>query len=602
MLSSTYAARTSQQESDAAAPQNTQIPGDSTPLVQVVANLPEDDTEKNESEPPGETEFPPSLPLFAEPLAPFSTATVLAEIETMQKYLGQYASIQSPNDLLQYLFQTSVMERNPNAAILSLAIDPALPEATQRYYLYKWSYIVERLQDTAPNDFPEDLSTATFPFTTGRGETFELEFVKDARGCWKISPATLLKTNTIFREILGNLPIRNHFKMTNVPVWMFQIFGGLTYLQWAILCIGLLIGFIAYWILQWTLYLFALAYTKVMNKNATKPSRTTWRHVASVVMVFVWYRVYTFVVSDPEWTTMAYYACATFIVIVLALISLKIVDWTSGVLRAHFKAKNSRNDDLVVPLYSRSMKALILCTGTITLSTVFELPVIGVVSGLGIGGVAIAFAAKETIGNFFGSVTVLADRPFMIGDWIVVGDIEGTVEAVGMRSTRIRTFYNSVVTIPNNNLTTAVIDNMGQRVYRRYRTYLRLQHNTCPDRIVAFCEGVREIIRQNEFTRKDVIWAHLSELKESSIDVMVTMFFIVPDTESEHREKGNILSNILRLAKAMDIRFAYPTQTVYIHAGENGENTVLPGDDPLEAGQAATVRVMNAEYPLKKAA
>ena len=73
-------------------------------------------------------------------------------------------------------------------------------------------------------------------------------------------------------------------------------------------------------------------------------------------------------------------------------------------------------------------------------------------AGLGIGGIGFAFAARDTLGNFFGSLTVVVDRPFQVGDWVVIGDVEGTVEDVGFRSSRIRTFYNSLVTIPNGNL------------------------------------------------------------------------------------------------------------------------------------------------------
>ena len=118
------------------------------------------------------------------------------------------------------------------------------------------------------------------------------------------------------------------------------------------------------------------------------------------------------------------------------------------------------------------MKIVLVVIGMIMILQSFGFSAVGIISGMGIGGIAIALAAQNTIANLFGSVTVLMDRPFVIGDWIVTNNIEGEVEVVGLRSTRIRTFYNSLVTVPNNVLTTAIIDNMGRRHFRRYKTML----------------------------------------------------------------------------------------------------------------------------------
>ena len=551
---------------------------------------------------PTEKETPP--PEQMENVETPSSSDAAMGIEELEEFFIQYGNVRRPKDLFRYLFRTCTLKRNYKAAKLCLAFGPKnyVTEASQRDCLYKWSYIIERLQDVDSSEFPQDRRSATYPFTTVKDHAIDLEFVKDANGYWQIAPSALLKTNVIFKDVLGDPPIRNRFLMNRVPVWMFQLCGELTYLQWTILGVGLLVGLLVYWILHWTLYLIALTYTRVVSKSVTQHSRTVWRQLASIAMIFAWYRVYTMVVRDPDWTTAAFYACATYVTVMSALILLKLADLAAEMMRCRFRAANSRVDDLVVPLFSRTMKGIILCIGAVTLAAAFDLPVVGLISGMGIGGIAIAFAAKETVANLFGSLTVLMDRPFVIGDWIVTGGVEGTVEAVGMRSTRIRTFYNSLVTIPNNNLTTAVIDNMGQRIYRRYKTFLKLQYDTAPDRIAAFCEGVREIVRRNPFTRKDSISVHLFELQESSIDIVMTIFFLCPDSESENRERADILGNILRLARAMDVRFAYPTQTLHLHTEEDGDYAMLPGENPFEAGRIAAVRVLTADDSMKKSA
>ena len=185
-------------------------------------------------------------------------------------------------------------------------------------------------------------------------------------------------------------------------------------------------------------------------------------------------------------------------------------------------------------------------------------------TGLGIGGLAFALAAKETLANFFGSVMIFVDRPFQIGDWIVVNGAEGIVEEVGFRSTRIRTFYNSVISVPNAVFTDAKIDNYGQREYRRTVCTLNLTYDTTPEQIQAFCEGIRAIIIANAHTRKDYYEVHMSGFGAHSLDVMVYFFFKVDSWTAELRERHNVYLEIMRLAGDLGVCFAFPTQTLHV--------------------------------------
>ena len=176
----------------------------------------------------------------------------------------------------------------------------------------------------------------------------------------------------------------------------------------------------------------------------------------------------------------------------------------------------------------------------------------------------LAFAAQDTIGNFFGSITVLFDRPFGIGDWIVIGDVEGTVERVGFRSTRVRTFYNSMVTIPNSKMVNTQVDNYGARRYRRARVMLSLTYDTAPEKIDAFCEGIRELIRLHPYTRKDYYHVYFNQFADSSLNILLYTFFEVPDWGTELRERHRLFVDILRLADRLGVEFAFPTQTVVL--------------------------------------
>jgi MscS family membrane protein len=220
-----------------------------------------------------------------------------------------------------------------------------------------------------------------------------------------------------------------------------------------------------------------------------------------------------------------------------------------------------------------------------------NIDVTSLLAGLGLGGLAFALAAKDLLGNFFGSVTVLLDRPFSIGDWVVIGDIEGTVEQVGFRSTRVRTFYNSLVTMPNSILTTTKIDNMGARRFRRMKQILSVTYDTSPEKIEAFCEGIRKIIQLHPYMRKDYYQVYFNEYGAASLNVLVYVFWATPDWSMELRERHRFLLDILRLAKQLDVEFAFPTQTLYLKQGDTAQTAAgpfKPGmscEDALERGR-----------------
>jgi MscS family membrane protein len=241
---------------------------------------------------------------------------------------------------------------------------------------------------------------------------------------------------------------------------------------------------------------------------------------------------------------------------------------------AHQKAQKSKNklDDLLVPLLRKTLKAIVIVFGVVYLADSMKIQLAPVIAGLGIGGLGFAFAAKDTIENFFGSITVILDKPFEIGDWVIIDGVEGTVASVGMRSTRIRTFYDTVVTIPNSILVTTKCNNYSKRRYRRWKQMVSVGYATPPDKIAAFCEGIRELLRVHPYTRKDYYQVWLNEFSGSSLDVLVYVFWTAPDWQTELRERHRFMLDIIRLAGDLGIEFAFPSRTVYLRKEENWEN------------------------------
>ena len=178
------------------------------------------------------------------------------------------------------------------------------------------------------------------------------------------------------------------------------------------------------------------------------------------------------------------------------------------------------------------------------------LPAYSVVAGLGVGGLAVALAAQQTLANLLGSLIIMFEKPFAIGHWIKLKDIEGTVEKVGFRSTRIRTFYNSLVTIPSSQLINSTVDNMELREYRQVKTLLNLTYDTPIEKIKGFVEGIKQILENHPDTRKDNIQVFLYEFGPHSLDILLNYFLQVPDREAELISRQEIMLDILGLAEA----------------------------------------------------
>lgn len=340
----------------------------------------------------------------------------------------------------------------------------------------------------------------------------------------------------------------------------------LEYWQWLGLFFIIVLGSVADKVLAWVLK-FNVARWQKNNPSFATLDSTVLRPLGLMAMALIWW-------SGLNMLGLPDTALLILLVAVKLLVSLsgiwsafRIVDifdalWTNKALLT-----SNKFDDLLVPMISKSLKVFVVVIGIVFAADNLNIDVTSLLAGLGLGGLAFALAAKDLLGNFFGSVTVLLDRPFSIGDWVVIGDIEGSVEEVGFRSTRVRTFYNSLVTMPNSILTTTKIDNMGARRYRRMKSMLAVTYDTSPERIEAFCEGIRKIIQMHPYMRKDMYQVYFNEYGAASLDILVYVFWATPDWNTELRERHRFLLDILRLARQLEIEFAYPTQTLYLKRG-----------------------------------
>ncbi|MBX3252347.1 MAG: mechanosensitive ion channel, partial [Myxococcales bacterium] len=271
------------------------------------------------------------------------------------------------------------------------------------------------------------------------------------------------------------------------------------------------------------------------------------------------------------------------------LLLYRLVDFLAHLLAKRAEKTETKFDDQIVPLVRKSLKVFVAVVGVIFVLQNLDVDVGSLLAGVSLGGLAFTLAAKDTVANLFGSISIFADQPFQIGDWVVISGHEGIVEEVGMRSTRIRTFYDSVVTLPNSKVADASIDNYGRRRFRRQMFTVGITYDSSPEQVQAFVEGIRAILKANEKVRQDYYEVHFRNFGTSSLEVLVYFFVRVANWSEELQQRHHVLLEIMRLARQVGVDFAFPTQTLHLQTIAEArpiDPRVAPPTDELAAAVA----------------
>ena len=240
-----------------------------------------------------------------------------------------------------------------------------------------------------------------------------------------------------------------------------------------------------------------------------------------------------------------------------------------------FKLKNraseteSKVDDQLIPFAVDMAKVITIVLGIVMiLGNVFDVNIAALVTGLGIGGVAFALASKESLENLLGSFTIFFDKPFTVGDIVTLGGVTGVVEKVGFRSTRIRTFDKSIVTVPNKNIISSELDNLGARPVRRVKFNIGLTYDSSVNNIKAIVNDIQDLIDKHPDTNNDGKVRFLN-FGPSSLDIMVLYYVNSPDWEVLINTQEKINYSIIDIVSKHKCDFAFPSTSVYIEKNNN---------------------------------
>ncbi len=246
--------------------------------------------------------------------------------------------------------------------------------------------------------------------------------------------------------------------------------------------------------------------------------------------------------------------------------ALRLSDRLFGVWENKAKGSSAKMETQVAMLLRRTAKATIVILGGSLVLQNMGYSVTGLLAGLGLGGAALALASKDTLANIFGAMVIFVDRPFTVGDWVEVGDVEGTVEEVGLRTTRVRTFANSLITLPNAQLTTTHINNWSRMEKRRISMHIGLTYSTTPGQMEQAVEAIRKTIREDENIHSDFFLVNFDKFGPSSLDIFIYCFTKRVEWAEFLKAKEKLMLSIMREMDGLGLSFAFPTQTLHIES------------------------------------
>jgi MscS family membrane protein len=229
-------------------------------------------------------------------------------------------------------------------------------------------------------------------------------------------------------------------------------------------------------------------------------------------------------------------------------------------------------DDMLVPVIRKSLRIFITIIAVLYVAdNILQQDIGAILAAAGIGGLAFALAAKDTIANFFGSVTIFADRPFQVGERIKLGGYDGPVEQVGFRSTRIRTLDGHQVTVPNSMIVNDMVENIGRRPFIKRVSNISITYDTPPDKVEKAVQIIKDILAETEEVNRDpelVPRVYFNEFKDFYLNILMIYWVKPPDywLSQEVHQKVNLA--MMRGFADEGIEFAFPTQTLYVKKEE----------------------------------
>jgi MscS family membrane protein len=274
-----------------------------------------------------------------------------------------------------------------------------------------------------------------------------------------------------------------------------------------------------------------------------------------------------------DWVGITNKALTVALIVISAWALIRSVSLVTHFLSRLTARTQSPLDDRLVPFVGRVLRVAIVIIAGLMVLQESGVQIAGILAGLGIGGLAVALAAKDTLANVFGTITIVADYPFDVGDWIKTKDVEGTVEDIGFRSTKVRTFGNSLVAVPNATLAGSAIENFSRMFKRRISFRVGVTYETTPEQMREAVARVRDVLRNHDDIRQDFWLVYFTDFAASAMEIMIYCFSKTTVWAEFLAVRESLNLQVMQALEEIGVEFAFPSQAVYMRADDADERT-----------------------------
>ncbi len=378
-------------------------------------------------------------------------------------------------------------------------------------------------------------------------------YLEKRNGKWYFSLRTLAAIDDLHRQVypsgsswmLEHLPLLGSSNIIGIKLW--QLLGCLAFILAAV-TLFLFINFIV------------RGAVKLITHSRFGGTVSGLEVIPQIARQLSWYLVFTLIILylpvlqlPVIFTGYLRQALEVIRMIIGIVFTLRVIELFLIVIKRLTRRTESNLDEQLVPIVGHIINTIIVVVGGLRVLYLLDVNVAALVAGISIGGLAFALAAQDTVKNLLGSIMIFADKPFQIGDTIQSNDINGIVEEVGFRSTRIRTSDTSIISVPNGKISDLTINNMGVRTARRFRTEVLVDNDTPIAAIEQFIERLRKLYTLHPNTNSTKTEVFINELKDGAHSIICQTYLNVLTNADENHTRHELLIETLKTAESLNI-------------------------------------------------
>ncbi len=316
-----------------------------------------------------------------------------------------------------------------------------------------------------------------------------------------------------------------------------------------------------------TRYIFDLIY-KIYSKRGTEPDKNILQAFeAPLRLFFIVLGIYAALMYLPLSAGQKLLFVKIFRSLVIILVAAgfyNLLDVNSVLMNRIQKKFDIELDKTLTSLLAKSARLLVIIITFTIVAQEWNYDINGLIAGMGLGGLAVALAAKDALANIFGGIVIIMDKPFKIGDWISTSSIEGTVEDMTLRSTKIRTFAHSVVTVPNSTLANEAITNWSRMGKRRINFNLVVKYDTPRDKLEKCLSRITHLLHNHPDIHKETIFSRLNSFGENGLEIFLYFFTITTIWGEYLKVREDIHLKIMEILEEEGVSIALPSKSIYI--------------------------------------